>query len=834
MSGSLRSKFLPIKIPLGCLLACITVLTWFYWPFLVGQSSFFYTDSTSWLEPISRFNADSLRAGHFPLWNPYCYCGMPEIGVTFPNLFYPIDYLFVCLPYSSAVAGSMILHQTLAASGLYLLLRNWKCSLVGAIAGGAAYSFSGYMFAFPSNHSLVAGAAWLPICLWILQQLRASSVERRFLWCMLSASSISMLILSGRPEVMVPSILLLTAYVVYSWCMDKNHLHHSQAAVWHIRALFLGVTFALPSILPTAEWLSLSRRANGLVDSEVFMYSANWYDMISIVLGNSLGDLREHGAQFRQLISSASLPSFISCAYIGPIALSLAICGVFCCPKKLRYWLLTLLVITVFASLGDSTFVMPFLVKAIPALSVVRFPVKLLFLPMFCLSIFTGFGLDRLTSQSKWLSLPACLSLVLAVLSAGVTAAAHHSVQCINFPVPNGNIALALAAQERLGWSGLQASLAGAIFSVIWLSAHRWSQIYRLVSRGALVILIGSLFLYACANEHQGAPPDYYTQKSAAAEAVRALSSNGKAGRILYLCLERKTIPTTLFSKNEHDNTVEQYEYDHQILEANTNIDFSIPSSFGFEGTMKGDYYYTLIHAYLQSSQTMRPEVAPVSDQSLSRFCQISATSFVITQIFRDRGQHGQHLFFEVPKLDTRFFRLAAQNDSLNFRIYEALQKHPRCFVTSSWNWINSHNKVFDAILGEKSQADFVNAPLLEASGKDPMPMPAPNAKPNLLEPVVIDHDPESIETEVSTDEPTMLILADQKYAGWQADIDSKQVPMYLANGFMRAVYVPAGRHHIQFHYEPGSLKLGWLLFLLGALLATYIGVRSRRDAKSC
>jgi hypothetical protein len=800
--------------------AILLLLTVFYFQFLSGAKSFFYTDTTFGLEPICRFFRDVVRSGHVPLWNSLEYCGMPQIAIPFPSIFYLPDYLFVVLPFNQALAVSMIFHQTVAAIGMCWLLRKWRLGAVSAITGGAIYALSGYMFSLTANYSLVAGAAWLPVCLYSLSNFRFGQPRKNYFCSLLSALALALLVLSGRPEVFFPSLILITIYLVVlgveEYKTDKKIAQEKIA--WYCRALFLAFIFCLPSVLSTAEWLSVSRRATGMLQQEVFLFSANWYDLISVVLGQSLGNLHLNDAPLRPLVSTNNFPPFMSCAYVGPAAFTFFLWGIFS-KWKMRLFVLILLAVSLVAVLGDNCALVVSAVSAIPGLSFVRMPVKLFFMVTFAIAVCSAHGMEaflkatnlNLVSGVFWLAI-CCASFALILM-------ASHGFCCLPFgSAPLTPSQFLLTAQSRIGESGVIASVIGLLLTLISTLAPRLHISKKYLVGLSMSLLVGTLMTNAFANEHLGAESNFFEKPSFVYSEISPTVQLQPNTRVLNLCLERLTIPKSLLQGNSEQNTFASYQYNRELLKPNTNIDFSVPSSFGFEGAMKGDYYYLLLHSYLISSQAVIPEGARVSDLPLMRFCQLTSTTFIVTQIYRNIV-HGS--FTPVPLLDKKFFAVVAESDAKNIRIYRLLAPHPRCFVTHKWHSSNSRNDFFNGVLSTSEDSlDPVANPFVQPLSENYGSKVSAESATEIPDLTYVDNEHAVVTTNFANS--GLVVLADQNFPGWQAFLDGKETKICDANGFMRSVFVPAGQHRIVFEYKPHSLLLGLALLLLGALLIVY------------
>jgi uncharacterized membrane protein YfhO len=89
---------------------------------------------------------------------------------------------------------------------------------------------------------------------------------------------------------------------------------------------------------------------------------------------------------------------------------------------------------------------------------------------------------------------------------------------------------------------------------------------------------------------------------------------------------------------------------------------------------------------------------------------------------------------------------------------------------------------------------------------------------------------PEKVVADVTSNEAGLLVLTDLAYPGWSAESGGRKVEILDADGFFRAVALPAGSHRVVFRYRPISVYVGAGLSLAAAvflLASLFSGGRS-------
>jgi hypothetical protein len=69
-----------------------------------------------------------------------------------------------------------------------------------------------------------------------------------------------------------------------------------------------------------------------------------------------------------------------------------------------------------------------------------------------------------------------------------------------------------------------------------------------------------------------------------------------------------------------------------------------------------------------------------------------------------------------------------------------------------------------------------------------------------------------------TTDAAGYLVLTDAWFPGWRVSVDGVEQTVWRANHALRAVWLPAGQHDVEFRYVPAAFRWGLLLTLLSAV----------------
>ncbi len=713
----------------------------------------------------------------------------------------------------------MVLHQLVAGAGMFLLVRSWGWGRLAAAVAGIALALCGYCFSLQTIYTFLGSICWIPSIFWATNCLRHKLLSWQLAGIATVTIATALLFAGGRPEIAFPALLVI---VIYGFVSQGKFTK----SIPLMLAITAGVLLSSPIMVPSWEWFVVSPRVNGLPPPVVLAFSANWYDWFGVCVANAFGDTDYFRNPFTLLIRTqySNQPLIWSC-FLGMPVLLLALCSLFDRTWKQRWFMLASLTVTSFMA---SAKWLPFsvaLLQWMPVLGALRYPVKLMIFPILILTIMAARGVFALLRQENlnaWMiwamwatTLPVvCLALAPAC-DPDFAASVLHSFCPICPPV------IVTMAVDKIGSASFIAAVEGLTLCLLVTLFARKAISDRIFA----ITLPAIVALAMVAPAHQllqrGAPADFYSKHLSLPDSYLP-----KHNRLFTIFVGYSYCPPNL-SDESSDNDLKTYEYNKTILFPNTNIDAKIPSSFGYEGALTGEYTRMWEEArktgYL--SRLAQGQNLSLHDVPLWRMCQITATSQINGQMSRV-SRSGT---INIPQLDQQLFDLVTEDPQLDLRIYHVRDALPRAYFSSNWMWIHNEEPWLNA-LSTSQDASFSPAHmtlLSTASATNAKELPASNHAANPLSAsdkvAFVTDNPEQVTLSTESEHDRLLVLADQFYPA-AATIDKKVVPIIKANICNRAVFVPAGKHQIDFVYSPDSLRLGIALLFAGALMALLAG----------
>ncbi|HEX3533153.1 MAG TPA: hypothetical protein VHT23_02965, partial [Gemmatimonadaceae bacterium] len=343
------------------------------------------------------FAASTLRTtGHFPLWNPYLFGGMPYVAAMHGDIFYPTFLLRMVLPTDVAMTWGFIIHVFLAGLFTYGFLRVIGYGFYGALIGGIAYMMSGQIASYvsPGHDGKLFVSALFPLALWFLH--RGIRDGKNWSWGAF-ALIIGLCVLAPHPQLLQYTLLASGAYALFLAfsSVDGQTLPRSAAIkrlAAALGAVVVGLAIGAVQFLPVREYVSWSPRAGGLADyNAATSYAWPPEELLNAYLPQFSGMLNNYWGR-----NSIHLHS----DYAGAVVLILAgaaFIGLRSDPrrKQIIFWSVTLMV-TLLWSLGSATpfYHIPYAI--IPGTKYFRAPATIFFVGTLAIALLACAGAERL------------------------------------------------------------------------------------------------------------------------------------------------------------------------------------------------------------------------------------------------------------------------------------------------------------------------------------------------------------------------------------------------------------------------------------------------------
>jgi uncharacterized membrane protein YfhO len=367
------------------------------------------------LYPWRKLAIDQLRAGSWPLWNPYNFTGTPHLANIFVASFYPFNLLFFFLPFPLTWGIYVAIQPLLTGLALYLFLKNLGLSKISALLGSIVFAFSSFLMIRLEFGMVGHTAIWLPLALLAIDKLFQ---ENRYCWWLLAVVSLACSLLAGYFQVTIYSYLLFCFYGFYRFLQNKK--------IKLLLLIFSVPVFALMlSGIQVIPFLEVSQQSSRIVNYSQENFFAQefflpWERLITFLAPDFFGN--DVTGNFWGKTSYYEFTGFV-----GVVPLFFIVYSLFSLRRERVFWWL----VTVFAFflLLPNPISRFFYSLRLPGFSVLV-PARMLFVVNFSWAILAAFGLEefekdrvekrKLNSQKAILFLILAFAIIAIVFLAGL------------------------------------------------------------------------------------------------------------------------------------------------------------------------------------------------------------------------------------------------------------------------------------------------------------------------------------------------------------------------------------------------------------------------------
>jgi hypothetical protein len=741
----------------------------------------------------------ALAQGELPLWTPAVNGGQPLLANGQVGLFDPFHLAGRLFPPTTSYAVGALLRLWVAGGFTYLYARTIGLSRPAAWLALLVFTFSGpvvsWLGATPS-HVLV----WLPALLWVGEHLLAT---RHVGWMLAAAGLLALLLFSSQPEIalqvgMIWGIYLLCRATWLEGGIVRGLRRHG--ARWLLIAL-LGLALAAVEVLPFVDALRHSvifaqRFAATPPDlalwlQRVFFNWQEWPTLATTLLPNFLG--REASESYWYPTGN----SIENNAYAGVLPLLLALLALWAAWRNAngspRRW------IWLWGALGAGCLALAVglpLVNALndlPPFSLVA-PGRFRGIYVLAVAILAGWGLDALCRHPNLRRIFAILLAGAALVNVLLVAAAYTGFTLYAEPL----IASGRAFMEaNVGSPGLDRPLA-ELYALV--ETRQQAKLAMLRPSNPIMylplLIAGGLALLLWLQRHGRLALPWLTTAIIAITWLDLLWTGAALNTAAPTSWLEPTPPAVEYLQSRPG--LFRVVGTHQILNPNSAMLTQLEDVRGYDPLAVQRYTALLAGLDGYAPAHYHTYFVHLNDPRLDLF-------------------NAAYGLSRTPPTDPRWQPVF--DDPSGVTVYRSRTALPRAYLVYAADIVESPEQSLARTL--EPSFDPRQSVVLE---EDPTEWTPPASAPS--EPPVVEFTlrrANTMQLEVATEAPGVLVLTETYAPGWRATLDNQPTPIYPANHAFRAVVVPAGTHSITFTYAPPVMTWGASISA-GALLVLLVG----------
>lgn len=790
---------------LGFLAAFVVMVPLFF--FDCFSNDFLFRDVFHEFYPL-RLLWSWAAAGELPFWNPHICMGTPVSGAIYPGLFYPLNWVLsyiLKLSAGASIKAYVIVHFIVAGFGMGLFVRSFGLRKAGALTGGIAYAFSGYLVGQHYAINLLGGFALLPLS---AAAMSYSRKQNRLSLCPAAGVLSGLVLVGGDPQGFALSLVF--GVLVYLL------LHGERRNAGFIQlmggpALFLVFAVAASAIelLPAFTVLEQSYRSAGFGMDTAGCWSFHPLRLVEFLLVRPFGDVCPERTYWGAFLGERCFPYPLSLSpYMG-------VWTVIAAGAAIRYrgksrsamFFIAVVIGSLLMATGRFSPLFTFLFNHVPGMSILRFPEKYLLMTSLGMAALVGMGTDCLVYRRKEASWKRKLGIGGVLLFIALLLFVFRAF-FVELLAP----ALAPLLEEGLLWevSSRQASseLYHSILRLLLAGGLAFIVLASLASPISLrqgMWLLPALFLFL----------DLWQANSALAPATPGLyKTDITMGRKI---IEHESIAGNIRHGKWTSRLADAWSPEPRYLDKYALGSFRIAR----DPAIPAPHSFQLPRVRKWETRTCKPNLGMVLGLEYFKGMNVTATerqNRMFSEIlhFADLPLYNVkyaivpvNMLRDLPRVFT--LRVRSQGTAL----VEFNRFHPRAY------WIEGSKAYSDwqELARLFPRTDFRKEVLIETEdGSNPF-QSSGGREHGLKKARIISYSPNRVVVKVRAPAPGWLVLNDMSYPGWTARVNSKQARIWQANGLVRATRVDKGVSRVVFAFRPPLLKTG-TAFSLAAILA--------------
>lgn len=722
-----------------------------------------WRDTSQLFAPMRSLIAESLREGRLPLWNPYEALGMPLFAQLLHGVLHPWSVLAAFVTRGDGMDLLIVLHVATGAMGAGVLARSLGASRSGAAVAGLGYGLSGYLLGVSAVIQYLAAGSSAP---WAVAGLRAAARGGAGRVA-LGAAGMAVLHLAGDPQW---SIVAAVLGALLAW-EANGRVGLGRAAI----SVMAGTALAAIQLIPSWALLHASSRSEGLSLQERMQWALSPARIIEFVIPGFFAGLPGAGSDpvYAWLGGETMYPlPFLPSAFLGLPVLILALFGIrkSRASRMLGWSALVFLWLSLghFAGADDA-------LGWVPIWSSFRYAEKLLGPFTLCVSSLAALGLERfidrvLPRAVRPMFIGSVAIALLAALSAGlVRSSSPHYLIPAEVWVP-------LWKRFSMGLS-----LAAAGMVLIGIAANRLNRAKKLAQGSAVQWILSVVLLTGLAGSaaalHVGAPD------SRARTPLMKLRANAPVPRIVI------PVHDIAFPVPEG---FDDFDALQAVMSRSGAAPFTVPSRVDnfttYTGLVPGRFNHLV------------GSLNAVGDAKWIAFRRYAVSHAVLTPPLSQPDELAAGAAVSGGLL-------VSSDPEWNISVWEVPHQPWARFA--------------EQVLPVSTEAEAIAAVVRLESAKDKTTV-LQGQRPTTLSPGTvssIERRPNVVRIEAEAPGDGLLVVADAFWDGWKATLDGRPMVVEIADGLVRAVRWPAGRHLLEMRYDPVEVWLGAVVSGITALL---------------